>query len=121
MALEKAARERGAEIRFSTTGKRLITDAADAVVGIEAESNGKTIFIKAKKAVIMATGGFTHSAAMLEECIPGLGSVMALSCPGHTGEGHTALFQLGDQFAGRPTDLLRPGHASHQPHHGRLR
>ncbi len=103
MLLEKACLDKGVEILYKTTGKRLIANAADEVVGIETYSGDTTKYIKANKAVIMATGGFTHNAEMLNECIPGMGNVMALSCPGHTGEGHAALFQLGGKFSGRPT------------------
>ena len=102
MLLEQYARKKGVEIRFKTTGKRLIVDPTGQVLGIVAEADGKTMNIKASKAVIMATGGFTHNADMLNECVPGLGNVLALSCPGHTGEGHEALFELGGQFYGRP-------------------
>ncbi len=103
MILEKTARDRGVEIKFNTTGQRLLTNCAGEVIGLEATTKDKTTYIKANKAVIMATGGFTHNAEMLNECIPGLGNVMALSCPGHTAEGHRAVFQLGGQFSGRPT------------------
>jgi hypothetical protein len=64
--------------------------------------NGTTLNPKANKAVIMASGGFTHNFDMPEECVPGLGAVQALSVPGHTGEGHEAVSQLGGSFSGRP-------------------
>jgi len=101
--LEKKAREDGIEIMFKTPAKRLYYGAKKEVVGVKAESGGKEINIKARKAVILATGGFTHNSEMLNECIPGLGNVIALSCPGHTGDGHKIVFEAGCDMRGRPT------------------
>lgn len=101
--IAQAAQESGAEYLFGTTGRRLYVNGSGMVCGISAiGSNGQDISVKAKKAVIMCSGGFTWNAEMLEECMPGLSEVPAHSCAGHTGEGHYACFQLGGQFAGRP-------------------
>lgn len=101
--LEKTALERGAEILFRTPMKRLIINSNREVLGAIVESQGKEIYIKARKAVILATGGFTHSKDLLNECVPGLGNVLALSSPGHTGDGHNMAFALGCFMRGRPT------------------
>ena len=101
--IEQAAKDKGAVFKYETTGQKLIVNPAGEVVGTTAvNSNGSTLYLKANKAVIMASGGFTHNFDMLEECVPGLGAVQALSGPGHTGEGHKAIFQLGGSFSGRP-------------------
>jgi len=103
LLLEKTAKKKGVKFLFQTAGKRLITNSRGEVVGITAESDGRKLHFKAKRGVILATGGFTRNSEMLDECIPGLGKVIAFSAPGHTGDGHKAAFELGGVLRGRPT------------------
>ncbi|MGF1627235.1 MAG: FAD-dependent oxidoreductase [Alphaproteobacteria bacterium] len=57
---EAAARD-GVEIRTRMRVQRVVTDAAGAVIGVQADDEGgRTRSIRARKAVIFATGGFTH-------------------------------------------------------------
>ena len=59
--MAEGARKAGADIRTSHRVQRLIVDDDGRVVGVEAENaKGKTIKVGARKAVIFATGGFTH-------------------------------------------------------------
>jgi hypothetical protein len=39
---------------------RLVRDAGGRVVGVEAEADGRTVRLRARKAVIFATGGYAH-------------------------------------------------------------
>lgn len=56
-----AAKKAGAEIRTSHRVQRAIVDGSGRVVGVEADNAaGKTLRLKARKAVIFASGGFTH-------------------------------------------------------------
>lgn len=48
-------------VQFSTPAKKLIQDSTGAVVGVVAEHNGKQINIKARRAVVLSTGGFEYS------------------------------------------------------------
>ena len=62
---EAAARD-GVDIRTSHRVQRLVT-ADGAVVGVEASiADGATVRIRARKAVIFATGGFTHDRELRE-------------------------------------------------------
>jgi len=62
---EAAARD-GVDIRTSHRVQRLVT-ADGAVVGVEASTtDGATVRIRARKAVIFATGGFTHDRELRE-------------------------------------------------------
>ena len=98
----QAAEEAGAEFSFGVTGKRFFVNGEGTVCGVSANKGSREIAIKASKAVIVCTGGFTWNAEMLEECMPGLSEVAAHSCAGHTGDCHYACFELGGQYAGRP-------------------
>jgi succinate dehydrogenase/fumarate reductase flavoprotein subunit len=62
---EAAARD-GVDIRTGHRVQRLVT-AGGAVVGVEASTtDGATVRIRARKAVIFATGGFTHDRELRE-------------------------------------------------------
>ncbi len=64
-SLKEAIDKRGIEVMLKTPGRRLITNAAGEVIGIIAESEGKEITIKARRAVIIGTGGFEHNREMV--------------------------------------------------------
>ena len=51
-------------VSLSTPAKRLITDSDGAVLGLTAESGGKEINIKARRAVILCSGGFENNETM---------------------------------------------------------
>jgi len=58
--MSAAAERDGVDIRTGHRVQRVITDG-DAVVGVEATTaDGKTVRVGARKAVIFASGGFTH-------------------------------------------------------------
>lgn len=52
------------ELMMGVAGKRLVTDASGAVIGIIAEGEDGEIAIKANKAVVLGTGGFEHDPDM---------------------------------------------------------
>ena len=56
-----AAKKANVDIRTGNRVQRVIVDASGRVVGVEADdAGGKTERFKARKAVIFASGGFTH-------------------------------------------------------------
>ena len=63
--LEDGAKAAGAEIMEETEAKELVVDGTGQVVGVKAVSGGTEKFIKARKGVVLATGGFTRSEEML--------------------------------------------------------
>ena len=64
-SFKEAIDARGIEILLRTPGKRLITNAAGEVIGVIADSEGKEIAIKARRGVIIGTGGFEHNREMV--------------------------------------------------------
>ena len=61
--MSAAARRDGVDIRLSHRVQRVVVSPDGAVVGVEAETpDGAVHRIRARKAVIFATGGFTHDA-----------------------------------------------------------
>lgn len=52
------------QVHVSTPAKRLIRDAEHGVVGVYAEQRGREIAVKARRGVILATGGFENNDEM---------------------------------------------------------
>jgi 3-oxosteroid 1-dehydrogenase len=79
------ARADGIEIRTGHRVQRTIVDDNGAVIGVEADTGkGKTVTIKARRAVIFATGGFTHDITMRKNflSVPVFGGCAARSNEG---------------------------------------
>lgn len=51
-------------VHVSTPAKRLIRDAEHGIVGVYAEQQGRAIAVKARRGVILATGGFENNDEM---------------------------------------------------------
>lgn len=83
-------REKGGETLLNTQVIALVQERG-RVVGVKAVDvqTGATFFIKAKKAVILSSGGFSHNRNMLKKYVPtaftGVGSV-SMALPSNTGE-----------------------------------
>jgi len=93
-ALKNNAEKKGAKILLETNTKRLVTDC-EKVLGVEVESKGKTSFFKARKAVILCTGGFARNTDMLVSYVLGLRGAVGVSGPGCVGDGHKMAQNLG--------------------------
>ncbi|MBI4318944.1 MAG: FAD-binding protein [Chloroflexi bacterium] len=63
---------RGVQVRLSTPARRLETDGAGAVIGAIAEADGREIAIRARRAVILATGGFEQSEWFQKQYLQGI-------------------------------------------------
>jgi len=87
--LERGSTEQGAKILLNHKVTRLIVDPVrKRVVGVKAEKDKKVLNFKARKAVIIASGGFGNNPRMVAEF---KGLTYAKRClptmRGHTGEG----------------------------------
>ncbi len=64
--LEQQVKKRRIEVLFNSPANELIQDRdSKEVLGVRASSQGKTIAIKAKKAVVLCTGGFEYNEKMI--------------------------------------------------------
>ena len=87
-ALENGARKRGVEILLSHRATRLITDPQTGrVLGLKVSVKGETKNFKAKRAVILATGGFGRNREMVAEYAPEMVDAIPLMPVGHLGDG----------------------------------
>jgi 3-oxosteroid 1-dehydrogenase len=87
--LSAAARRDGVEIRTGHRVQRVIVDDTGRVVGVEADTaDGKSVRLKARKAVIFASGGFTHDAELRKNF---LSAPVFSGCAAHSNEGDFVL------------------------------
>jgi succinate dehydrogenase/fumarate reductase flavoprotein subunit len=64
--LAKQAEARGVKVLYSTPARELVQNAdTGEIIGVKAEKDGKGIAVKAKKAVILATGPFDFNDEMI--------------------------------------------------------
>jgi len=88
-------RKRGIEVMWQTPAVELIQDLETReIIGVRALQAGKEIYVKARKGVVMCTGGFEANMQMLRDYY-GIGDVYNLSSPYNTGDGIKMLLKVG--------------------------
>ncbi|HSW20485.1 MAG TPA: FAD-dependent oxidoreductase, partial [Ramlibacter sp.] len=65
------------------------------VLGIEAVHNGRPVTVRAKRGVVIATGGFTRNRDLVQRFAPELSEAPAWGGEGNTGDGLTMAWELG--------------------------
>jgi 3-oxosteroid 1-dehydrogenase len=83
--MSSAARHDDVDIRTGYRVQRVIRNERDEIVGVEASgASGKGLTVRARKAVIFATGGFTHDVEMRKNFLsaPVLGGCAAVTNEG---------------------------------------
>ena len=86
-ALQAAIEERGIRSLFETRARRLVVDPDGRVIGVRAEQGGSEILIKAKKAVILACGGFEWDEELKQHLLRGPTGPSANVPDANTGDG----------------------------------
>lgn len=69
------------------------------VIGVEAERDGKPFFIHARRAVLIATGGFEADAEMNRQFAPIPGPVFPMTAQSNRGDGHRMAMEIGAAVA----------------------
>ena len=62
---QNAVKARPIDVWFSAPGKKLITDAEGAVIGVIITKDGKDLKVKANGGVVLCCGGFEHNQEMI--------------------------------------------------------
>jgi succinate dehydrogenase/fumarate reductase flavoprotein subunit len=73
-------------VMLETPAQRLVTNSKGEIIGVIAKSRGKEISIRAKRAVVMTTGGYEYNTQDLQNSVKGY-PIYALGSPGNTGDG----------------------------------
>lgn len=94
--LEKTAKAKGVDIKYSHRAIRLIADKdTGRVLGVKVKVKDEEQNFKAKKAVIIGTGGFGRNKEMVEEYGPYFKDWLPTMCQGHHGDGLKMALDLG--------------------------
>jgi 3-oxosteroid 1-dehydrogenase len=97
--LRISMRDRQIPLWLNTEFKELLKDD-QRVTGVVVEQAGKTLRIQARKAVILAAGGFEHNQAMREQYLPAPTSTQwSAGCKTNTGDAHRAAMAIGAETA----------------------
>ena len=91
---EHVNRRQGIAVRYSSPIRDLIAGPDGAVLGVVAEVEGHQVNVRARRAVVLCSGGFEHNEAMLKHYLP-LPNAMAMSSLGNTGDGIVMAQKLG--------------------------
>ena len=88
---------RGIPIHYGISAKELITDASGAVVGVTAERGGQPVTYCARRAVIIASGGYEYNARMRKAFLdgPGMEGWAFYGSPANTGDGIRMAMRVG--------------------------
>ncbi len=84
--LRNALKKSGIDVRYKHRARKLIVDNG-RVIGITAESGDKTNSFKARKAVILATGGFCQNLDIVKEFGPQYADLVPTAPKTHQGDG----------------------------------
>lgn len=117
MVLQTSAEQRGVEIRTSSPVLALLESEDEGVVGVHAEVNGKPTYIRARRAVILATGGFDRNPELARSLSPQLlwelETGTPFTAPSNTGDGLLMGMAMGADLAGLGGTIgypaVRPG------------
>lgn len=95
--LMEKAEELDVEILLETKGTELITNDADYITGVKAESEEEELTINAE-AVILATGGYAQNDELMEEYAPVAEDHATYVSQGHTGQGLVMAEEVGAEI-----------------------
>lgn len=95
--LDGSVKKKNIEVMLSTPAKRLIQDPeTKETIGVLAESGGKEIAVKARKAVVMACGGFNGNPELISTYITEAPvAIYPTGTPYSTGDGIKMVIEVG--------------------------
>lgn len=92
-AMLKGCADRGIDLRLNVRVRHLVLDK-DAVVGVTAEHEGRTLSVGARRGVILASGGFEWNQDLCKQFLRGP-LECAISPPGNEGDGLLMAMEVG--------------------------
>lgn len=78
--------------------RRLAQDAGGRVVGVDLTSAERSHYVRARLGVVLASGGFSRNAELIEKFSPRMSSALRLGGEGNTGDGLLMAWKLGADF-----------------------
>jgi DNA-binding NarL/FixJ family response regulator/succinate dehydrogenase/fumarate reductase flavoprotein subunit len=92
--MAEAALARGVPLLLQTAAQQLVVDDDGVVVGVSAETPDGKLNIKARRGVVLGTGGFDHNQAMVSSFLRGP-LYYTSAVPTNTGDGHLMGMAIG--------------------------
>src|SRR5262249_10938359 len=128
---ESAVKRRPIEVLFESPARELIQNGMTGeILGVRAESHGRTLHVKARKAVVLPCGGFGNNQGMIRNYLAGLPYCYPSGSPHNEGDGIRMAQMVGadlwhmNNYAGpsmalkvpeyRATFSMAPLHFSHE-------
>ncbi|MBS0378872.1 MAG: FAD-dependent oxidoreductase [Proteobacteria bacterium] len=94
--LRWSMRDRSMPLWLNTAMTELLTDDSGRVTGARISRNGRTQVVRARRAVVLAAGGFEHNQAMREQYLPQPTDARWSAAAGtNTGDAHRAALAIG--------------------------
>lgn len=109
--LRRSAETKGAQVRFRTPLLELVAEDGRVTGAVVQERSGRAARIRARRGVVLASGGFARDAERLAKLDPALARVAPTSGPGHTGDGHRMAEALGAAL--RDVEHVKPSFELH--------
>ncbi|MFI4948044.1 MAG: FAD-binding protein [Alphaproteobacteria bacterium] len=93
---ERLVKERPIGILYETPGKVLIQhNDTREILGVRAERGEKSVFVKARKGVVLTCGGFENNQEMIRNYLPGVPYCYTSGSPYNEGDGITMAMSVG--------------------------
>jgi succinate dehydrogenase/fumarate reductase flavoprotein subunit len=93
---ERLVKERPIPILYETPGRELIQKPATReIVGVRAQQGNKSVFVKARKGVVLTCGGFENNQEMIRNYLPGIPYCYTSGSPYNEGDGITMAMSVG--------------------------
>lgn len=107
-ALAEAVRSRGIEVRLQTPARELVVDDG-VITGVLAATADETgLRIRARRGIVLATGGFEADPAMVRDHL-GLTDPVIWGSPAATGDGHRMALKAGADLWHMANMMTLPG------------
>ena len=84
--LEDNVKKRGVEVLLNTPVHRLIVDSNNRITGVQASHQNRALYVKARKGVVLACGGFEANDEMKRQFISNI-PIYSAAFNGNTGDG----------------------------------
>src|ERR1051325_5743925 len=93
---ERLVTERAIPVLYETPGKELIQhDVTKDILGVRAQRGEKSIYVKARRGVVLTCGGFENNQEMIRNYLPGVPYCYTTGSPYNEGDGITMAMSVG--------------------------
>jgi fumarate reductase flavoprotein subunit len=106
--LVSAVSDRKIEVLYRTAAESLFVDKNGGVIGAKAKGTGGNIHIRAKRGVVLGSGGFARNKEMVKSYFPLQISAVPVVAPGLTGDGILMAGKIGAPIVDTGTVELPP-------------